>query len=54
VKRALEGLSGVRQAEVSFDREEAIVSFEEGKANIEQMIQAVAELGFRAREKKSP
>ncbi|MBI2457335.1 MAG: heavy-metal-associated domain-containing protein [candidate division NC10 bacterium] len=48
VKRALEGLKGVRSAEVSFDRGEAIVTYEMGIVTIAQMSQAVAQYGFRA------
>ena len=48
VKRALEGLKGVRKAEVSFERSEAIVTHEKGTVMIEQMSQAVGQYGFRA------
>jgi len=51
VKRALEGLDGVKQADVSFSKEEAVVSFDEGKTNVKEMIQAVSKAGFRAIEK---
>ena len=48
VKRALEGLKGVREAQVSFERREAIVTYEKGTVTIEQMIRAVARYGFTA------
>jgi copper chaperone CopZ len=48
VKRALEGLKGVRKAEVNFEQSEAIVTYEKGTVTIEQMNQAVAQYGFRA------
>ena len=48
VKRALEGLKGVRKAEVSFERSEAIVTYEKGTVTIEQMNQATAQYGFTA------
>ena len=48
VKRALEGLKGVRNADVSFERSEAIVTYEKGGVTIEQMNQAVARYGFAA------
>jgi len=51
VKRALEGLKGVKRADVSFSKEEAVVHFEERKTNVKEMIQAVGKAGFRAREK---
>lgn len=48
VKRALEGLKAVRKVEVSFERSEAIVTYEKGGVTIEQMNQAVAQYGFTA------
>jgi len=54
VGRALEGLDGVKKAEVSFRKKEAIVYFEEGKANVDEMVRAVGNVGFRATEKRSP
>lgn len=53
MRRALEGLSGVKEAEVSFSKEEAVVYFEEGKTNVEEMIHAVGKAGFRAVEKRA-
>ncbi len=52
--RALEGLEGVKKAEVSFSKKEAIVYFEEGKATVDEMVRAVSKVGFRALEKRSP
>ena len=52
--RALEGLNGVKKAEVSFSKKEAIVYFEEGKATVDEMVRAVSKVGFRAVEKRSP
>ena len=54
MRRALEGLNGVKKAEVSFRKKEAIVYFEEGKATVDEMVQAVGKVGFRATEKSSP
>jgi copper chaperone CopZ len=48
VKRALEGLKGVRKAEVTFEPPEAIVTYEKGAVTIERMQQAVARYGFTA------
>ena len=53
MRGALEGLKGVKKAEVDFNKEEAVVYFEEGKANVKEMIQAVGKAGFRAVEKGS-
>ena len=41
MRGALEGLNGVKKADVSFNKEEAVVYFEEGKTNVKEMIQAV-------------
>ncbi|MCH7570830.1 MAG: hypothetical protein IH919_09745 [Deltaproteobacteria bacterium] len=54
MRRALEGLEGVKKADVSFSKKEAVVYFEEGKANVGEMTQAVARVGFRASEKRAP
>jgi len=54
VGRALEGLNGVKKAEVSFSKKEALVYFEEGKATVDEMVRAVGKVGFRATEKSSP
>ncbi|MBI4528507.1 MAG: cation transporter [Deltaproteobacteria bacterium] len=53
MRRALEGLNGVKRAEVSFSKEQAVVYFEEGKTNVEKMIQAVEKVGFGAIEKRT-
>jgi len=51
VRGALEGLNGVKKAQVSFEKQEAVVYFEEAKTNVKDMIQAVGKTGFRAVEK---
>ncbi len=51
VKRALEGLKGVKKAEVSFERAEAIVTYELGAVTLEQMMRAVEQYGFKAKPK---
>jgi len=48
VRRALEGLKGVKKAEVSFEKKAAVVHFEQGKTDVKAMIDAVAKAGFRA------
>ena len=53
MRRALEGLEGVKKAEVSFKKKEAIVYFEEGEATVDEMVRAVKRVGFRAVEKHS-
>ena len=54
MRRALEGLIGVKKAEVSFKKKEAMVYFEEGEATVDEMVLAVSRVGFRAVEKRSP
>ncbi|MGH7320296.1 MAG: cation transporter [Candidatus Rokuibacteriota bacterium] len=48
VKRALEGLPGVSRADVSFQKKEAVVTFEPSQVSVEKMIEAVHRAGFRA------
>jgi copper chaperone CopZ len=43
----------VKKADVSFNRKEAVVYFEEGKTNVKEMVQVVDKAGFRAVEKGS-
>ncbi len=50
VKKALEGLDGVKKADVSFSKAEAVVYFEEGKATVKEMIRVISSVGFRATE----
>jgi copper chaperone CopZ len=54
VKRALEGLKGVKRADVSFSKEEAVVYFDEGQTAVKEMIQAVRKIGFRAVVESAP
>ena len=48
VRKALEGLKGVRSAQVSFKEKRAYVTHEKGAVTVEQMIEAVKEAGFQA------
>ena len=48
VKRALEGLKGVSRADVSFRKKQAVVTFDPTQVRVEQMIEAVGRVGFRA------
>jgi copper chaperone CopZ len=54
VKTALEGLKGVSRADVSLRAEEAVVSFDPAQVSVEQMVEAVDRLGFRASIKRTP
>ena len=51
MRRALEGLPGVKKAAISFSEKQAVVYFEEEKATVNEMIRVVSEVGFRAIEK---
>ncbi len=48
VRKALEGLKGVKRAEVSFKEKLARVTYEQGVVTVEQMIEAVKGAGFLA------
>jgi copper chaperone CopZ len=48
VKKALEGLKGVKSAEVSFKEKLARVTYEKGVVTVEQMVEAVKGVGFLA------
>lgn len=48
VKRALEGLKGVDRADVSFRDRQARVTFDWDQVTVDQLIDAVNRLGFRA------
>jgi copper chaperone CopZ len=48
VKRALEGLKGVDRADVSFRDRQARVIFDPDQVTVDQLIDAVNRLGFRA------
>lgn len=49
VKKALEGLKGVKTAQVSFKEKLARVIYEKGVVTVEQMVEAVKDAGFEAR-----
>lgn len=48
VKRALQSIDGVQEAEISLERREARVRYGEGKVSPEQLVAAVNELGYKA------
>jgi len=45
----LERLPGVRRAEVSLEKSEARVEFDDGKISADRLAAAIGRLGFRAR-----
>lgn len=48
VKKALTKVEGVTQAEVSYERGEAIVTFDDRKASVQQLTKASADAGYPA------
>ncbi len=49
VKKALEGLTGVRRADVSLATQQAVVTYDAEKVTVEQMLAAIQRAGFAAR-----
>jgi copper chaperone CopZ len=49
VQAALEGLKGVKKAEVSFAEQKAIVTYDPQTVDVMDMVQAVKRAGFSAR-----
>lgn len=50
VTRVLEGLSGVSQVEVSLEKHNAEITFDESQVNVAQLIEAIEDAGFDANE----
>ncbi|MHB1142332.1 MAG: mercury resistance system periplasmic binding protein MerP [Sulfuricaulis sp.] len=48
VKKALNGVAGVSKTEVSYERKEAIVTFDDAKTNVEALIKATTNAGYPA------
>ena len=46
VKQALTKIPGVTRAEVSFDKRQATVTFDDGKTNVEVLTRATANAGY--------
>lgn len=46
VKKALSTVAGVRQAEVSFDKRVAIVTFDDARTSVEALTQATRNAGY--------
>lgn len=49
VKKALPKVAGVQKAEVSFEKREAVVTFDDAKSNTEAMTEATANAGYPSR-----
>jgi len=48
VKKALEGLAGVRRAEVSLPTKQAVVTYDANRVTVAQMVAAIKGVGFAA------
>ena len=48
VRRVLERLAGVQKAEVSYEKQRAVVTYDANKVTVEQMIAAIATLKYKA------
>lgn len=46
VKKALTKVSGVSDAKVEFDKREAVVTFDDAKASVQQLTQATKNAGY--------
>ena len=46
VKKAIEGVEGVRKADVDLQKKQAVVEYMEGKANPEKIKNAIKEAGY--------
>jgi periplasmic mercuric ion binding protein len=46
VKKALSKVPGVSQATASLEKKEAVVTYDEGKTNVETLMKATADIGF--------
>ncbi len=46
VKQALSKVKGVNKAEVSYEKKQAIVSFDDAKTNVQMLTKATADAGY--------
>ncbi|MBA2593859.1 MAG: mercury resistance system periplasmic binding protein MerP [Pseudomonadota bacterium] len=49
VKKALTKVEGVAKTEVSFERKEAVVTFDDAKTNVSALIEATTDAGYPSR-----
>jgi len=52
VKKAMSKVNGVTKVDVSYEKREAVVTFDEAKASLQAIAKASADAGYPAREKK--
>jgi periplasmic mercuric ion binding protein len=49
IKKALTEVDGVTEAEVSFDKKEAVVTFDDAKTDVSTLIEATTDAGYPSR-----
>jgi periplasmic mercuric ion binding protein len=49
IKKALTEVDGVTEAEVSFDKKEAVVTFDDTKTDVSTLIEATTDAGYPSR-----
>ena len=49
IKKALTEVDGVTDAEVSFDKKEAVVTFDDAKTDVSTLIEATTDAGYPSR-----
>lgn len=52
VKKALSKVEGVSQVDVTFAKREAVVAFDDAKANVQKLTQATEDAGYPSRVKR--
>jgi mercuric ion binding protein len=52
VKKALTRVEGVQAAEVSYEKKEAVVTYDDAKTNVDALAKATAEAGYPSEAKK--
>jgi mercuric ion binding protein len=46
IKKALNRVSGVSQVDVSFEKKQAVVTYDDAKTNVEALVKATTDSGF--------
>jgi mercuric ion binding protein len=54
VKRSLTRLDGVTKADVSLEKREAVVTFDDAKTSVDALLKATKDAGYPSRLKKEP
>jgi mercuric ion binding protein len=46
IRTALERVNGVNEAKVSYERREAVVTFDDSRVSVAQLVEATTEVGY--------